>query len=647
MVDRVSSLHAGSARPRPLRRRQGSVLIATLFFLTIIATLALSVLDLALTTYRLSMRNQLRAQARAVAESELEFVFYKFKSVAVTGTAADKIAAALIDYCDEGDTPTTVHDPFLKTQRDTGWKVMRSIERVRGPEPGIIPNTTKTGLYTYFVARVEVIPPASNIFTDTAHVRVGRRIMNSNTSIFQYSVFFQGDLELNPGSDTIINGDIVANGSIYMGATSGHTLTINNKIRLLNGHYLNKDENGNTTYTNPDAPAPPVGISFVAPVGSDGSSITNTSHAQVEVMDEAENLLGGIDVTATAKTRPDLFAAAGAGLDPTTWTEEQLAEAENNVHRSLIVPPPDAAASTEYPNATASTADDSVISVRRAYNKAGILVTISGSTVSVKLTDTDGNTSDVTASMAGVIGSATNVYDQREGKNVAITNIDVSALKTKLDALVGSGTTTNGLLYVNLKNSTSSAPAAIRLINATDVPQNDGNGFSVATNGGLYVQGSYNTTQITDPDGTTRHVPSMLMADAITVLSTNWNDANASSGLTSRVANLSAAETAAGNTVQINAGLLTGNISSSTSNSSGGAQNLVRYLEDWSSKSVSFNGSLGRLFASTQMVGPYQGPASIYRQPNRVFDFDSALPTHRPPGGPESTAFSRGSFFTW
>lgn len=641
MVDPTRSPAAGDGRLRPRRRPRGSVLIATLVFLVLIATLAFAVLDLALTTYRLSMRNQLRAQARAVAESELEFIFYRFKSVAVTGTSADKAPAALTAYCDNSDTPTTEHDPFLKVHRDAGWKVLRSLERVRGPEPGIIPGTTKTGLYTYLVARVEVIPPPSHIFRNTAHVRVGRRFMNSNTSIFQYSMFFQGNLELNPGSDTVVNGDIVANGSVYLGATSGHTLTINNKIRFLTDHLFNQDTDGNTARYNPDAPS--TTTTFVDPVGVDGTAIVDRTHPQVETMDEPENLLGGIDVTATATSRPDLFAAAGASLtDPSSWSAEELAIAENNVHRSLITPPPDAAASTEYPNATSSTPDDSVIAVRRAYNKAGLIVTVAAdNTVSVLQVDADGTATDATAAYAGVVTDTTSVYDQREGKNVTITDIDVAALKTKLDALT---TPINGLLYVNLKGSSASTPAAVRLVNGTSLPENDGAGFSVATNGGLYVQGSYNTTQITDSDGTTRHVPAMLMADAITVLSTNWDDANASAALSSRVASLSTAE---GTTTEINAGLLTGNITSTTSNSSGGAQNLVRYLEDWTGKSVNFRGSLGRLFTSTQMTGPYLGTSYVYRQPNRVFDFDTSLPTHRPPGGPESTAFSRGSFFTW
>jgi len=73
---------------------------------------------------------------------------------------------------------------------------------------------------------------------------------------------------------------------------------------------------------------------FKAPTFSSGDP-----DSQLETLDEPENLLGGIDVTAAAVGRPDLFGPAGR-TDPTVWTAAELAQAENNVYRSLIVPPP-------------------------------------------------------------------------------------------------------------------------------------------------------------------------------------------------------------------------------------------------------------------------------------------------------------------
>jgi hypothetical protein len=633
--------------PLPTYRERGSVLLITLTFIIILTIAAVSVLDLSSNAYQLSMRNQLRAEGRAVAESELEYLLYQFKSTVVAGNSAANAPSLLTTICDNATVPTTDRDPFLQIHHDQGWRVRRSLILDRGPIPGIIPGTTKTGDFTYVIARVEVLPPTTSPFAgSTASVRVGRRFINSNTSIFQYSVFFQGDLELNPGSDTIINGDVVANGSIYMGPSSGHTLTINGKVRYLADQYFNTTSGGAATYSNPNAPTPPV--TLVAPTFAGGGQAS-----QLETLAEPENLLGGIDATVTAKDRPDLFGPAGR-TDSSAWTAAEQAQAENNVYRSLIVPPPAAANSNEYPNS--ATTDDAVIGVRRAYNRAGLIVTVE-TDGSVSVTKLDhGATSDVTSAFTSALSDfdpsptvttyTKDVYDEREAKTVKTTEIDVGALKTTLDTLRALPSSDpdhfdfNGLLYVNLKSSSSTAPAGVRLINATALPENGESGFALATNGGVYVKGNYNSTSIgTNDDGSPRYVPAMILADAVTVLSSSWTDSTTTRALSSRVAS--------SGTTYINAGLLTGNMSSSGSASSGGVQNLVRYEEDWAGKSVSFLGSIGRLFQSTAFVAPYGGAGTIYNIPNRVFSFDTAMLTHRPPGSPETTAFSRGSFFTW
>jgi hypothetical protein len=424
----------------------------------------------------------------------------------------------------------------------------------------------------------------------------------------------------------------------------------------------------------------------------------------LETLEEPENLLGGIDVTATAVGRPDLFGPSGR-TDPSVWTAAELATAENNVYRSLIVPPPNAStygtATSEYPNATSSTADDSVIAVQRAHNKANLLITVDlsvGSVIVTKINPLNGVSTNATTAFVDALTASNSittnfglpllptwiksVYDRRENRNVSVLEIDVGILKTKIAYLrtlvdgsgngIGSDTALGffdfrGLLYVNLKGATAAAPAAVRLINATALPYNEAvtnvsglGGFSIATNGAIYVKGDYNTTTPTrtlapnigtpvyprSEDGTAGYVPGMLIADSITLLSAAWNDANASAAITSRVAVANPSD-ASDLTVNFNAGLLTGNIPSTATASSGGAQNLVRYLEDWRGINVNYYGSIGRLFTSTKFTAPFGGTGTVYWFPNRSFGFDHNILLYAPPGTPNTTSFSRGSFFTW
>jgi len=241
---------------------------------------------------------------------------------------------------------------------------------------------------------------------------------------------------------------------------------------------------------------------------------------------------------------------------------------------------------------------------------------------------------DFSSDSSGVYIKA--VTDLREGTTVNVTEINVGALQAKLAASFP-GTTFDGTLYVNMKDGDSVHPPAVRLINATATPTVSSAGFSVATNGGIYVKGDYNTTPLTDGSCN----PAMLMGDSVTLLSANWDDGNADDlNVNDRPAT--------GGTATINGGVLTGNVAATTTTASGGAQNLLRYLENWTGTNVVVLGSLGRLFNSKYYIRPYQQPGTVYIPPlSRTFNYNTALQTMPPPDSPTTTSFTRGSFFNW
>ncbi len=628
-----------------LKRERGGVLLATLVFVIILSTATASILALSLYSHRLSLRNDLRAQARAVAETEMEWIYYNFMNLIFGGTSAGYaqfpnattlLAASL--PCDTGAqgttvVPTTDRSPYLEAYRTAGWTVRRSVVYNQHKE-GVIPSTGKRGTIDYIDVRVEVLPPASSGFAGSFSERVGRYFSCANTSIFQNAIFFQGDLEMAPGGDMTITGDISANGSIYMGAGRDQlgnpgTLTINNQVRYLEGHYFNRDSDGNTVYRKPGTP----------PGGTLTAPVFGTSEGdQVEVMTKPQNLLGGIDADALATARPDLFPSV------------------NDVYRSLIAPPPEFATDQEYPMwvAGGSQPDDPTISAQRMYNRASLVITVNED-LSVHFRK-KGESSDSDSDFTGIVTTLPTVYDTREGHDVYITEIDLTALA---DKLIANYSTFKGAVYVNLKNAYAIHPSAIRLKNGDTSPifgNFGGQGLSVATNGGIYVLGAYNTTQIgTDASGNPIYNPAMLMGDSVTLLSSDgagngWSDANAHGGLDARVAH---SRTDLDGTVvtHINAGILTGNVSSTETNASGGAQNLIRYLEDWTNISVKVQGSLGRLFDSKYYIRSWQQPGSpfnIYIQPlTRSFRYDNSFQTASPPESPTTTDFTRGGFFNW
>ncbi len=613
-----------------LNSQTGGVLIATLSFLIILSVGAAAILGLTATSYRLSMRNEVRAQARAVADSEMEGLYYQFMTQILLATPPTNTPTALagLNLVDVAETPTTARDPFLAIYRspNPGWTVKRSAFYNSALDRffGIVPGTTKQGTVTSITVKIEVTPPPGNFFHDTVVVRLGRRFSTFNTPIFQYSVFYEGDLELAPGADMRIEGDISANGSIFMGSTPTGTLTLTQKVRYLPPGVFNEDGSGNTTYRKPGTP---VGASLTAPLFS------TSQLSQVETLTESENLQGGVDSAELVTRRPDLF--------PTV----------NDVYRSIIAPPPGASNPNETPGSyNASLGDDPTISSQRIYNRAGLRVTVNtDNTVTVEKVDPVTQTvTDVSATYASAVSAiGTGIRDMREGKDVAVTTIDVSVLKTVLTANYSNF---NGVMYVNVKSNTPTNPGAVRLVNAETTPETALNtGFSVATNGGLYIKGNYNTTP--RADGTIN--PAMIMGDAVTLLSYAWDDANAAAPMDPGTGvRVGTAPLAADGThkLTIEAGILTGNVPAGAGTSSGGAQNLVRYLEDLRTNSINvlMHGSVGRLFQSKDYTVGFQQPGTVYMPPvKRDIKFNQAMLTQPPAGSPTTTSFSRGNFFMW
>ena len=161
-------------------------------------------------------------------------------------------------------------------------------------------------------------------------------------------------------------------------------------------------------------------------------------------------------------------------------------------------------------------------------------------------------------------------------------------------------------------------------------------GLTVTTLNPLYVQGHYNAPAA--DLGTTNTVntkPASLVGDAIHVLSTAWNDANAGSDLGSRNAN----------DTTVNAAFLGGIVPSGGGYYSGGVENFPRFLEDWSGNTFTYNGSMVVMFYSTIATAPW-GTSDVYSPPARnwAFDLNFLDASKLPPATPSARALVRGQW---
>lgn len=230
-------------------------------------------------------------------------------------------------------------------------------------------------------------------------------------------------------------------------------------------------------------------------------------------------------------------------------------------------------------------------------------------------------------------------YDQREGKTpvdrVVATQINLTKLQNcpaAYNALNNPPTGGDpGILYVSKTASTTDL-SAVRLdggadlYNSTALPY----GLMVATDNPLYVEGNLNTTL--NPK-TNEPVPVALASDAVTILSNNWTsttDTNSIShqgDLSYRVAN---------NTT-VNAAIMTGNVPTvdptTGTQYSGGLENFLRLLEDWSNDTLTYGGSLTCLWQSQRAIGKWVNGSPVYAAPTRNWSYNMD-PNNLPPGTP-------------
>ena len=146
--------------------------------------------------------------------------------------------------------------------------------------------------------------------------------------------------------------------------------------------------------------------------------------------------------------------------------------------------------------------------------------------------------------------------------------------------------------------------------------------MTIASANPVYTLGNFNSL---------KKKPASIMTDALTFLSGSWDDSKGALAKSNRPA---AATT-------VNASYLTGNKATTSTVYSGGFENLPRFLEDWTGKTMTWKGSAVCLWPATQATGFWGG--TYYTPPTRSWWYDMDLddPANLPPGTPMAQVFQR------
>jgi len=282
------------------------------------------------------------------------------------------------------------------------------------------------------------------------------------------------------------------------------------------------------------------------------------------------------------------------------------------------------------------------------------------------------------------------LYDQRMREGINLIEVDVGKLKEAIELdekeagkyWGNSGKAGNnpsalpenwwtGVVYVQFSTKGSTGRPdnvvvaedgwAVKVRNGEKIPNlknvdKDGNivyGMTLATNAPLYVQGNYNadgdknTGSATDLDDADYdpgkgppddEPPAALVADAITILSNDWDDEDSMKKTKYRRSS---------NFTEVAAAILTGLVPSNKkgwNNYSGGVENFPRFLEQW--KTLRYRGSMVALFESEVATEPW-GKGNVYGAPSRDWGFNVLYKDgFYPPGTPNTRTFQRVNYRT-
>jgi len=563
------------------RRRapQAYVLLVTMVFVGLGVLLLMTLMNWTSETSRLTDRNNEYYSTAAAAEAATEKILVHISRDYIAGGGA-LVNANLAKYSTmiPRASENSYWDNYTFINPSTGANSSVYVDQYQ-PSAYAVLNGQYQGLSGYqSIYRIIANAQLNNSRNGTLRAGVEQYVGTEAIPLFQFAIFYNEDLEMNPSPAMVVTGRVHSNGNIY--TLPSTSLTFSNDVTATGIINLTFD---------PGDPLGGRGVSLPPNVIFDGEHDGGTSSLNLPI-----------------------------GTNSTT----------TNVNQILQLPP-------------AGESITSALGSQRMYNKADLLILVSNSSVTVKSGPFLGGAPvTVPSNQWSSFLTTTNViFNARENTSVQTCQINISnfdswvsnptnSINTSGLLAAADETTISKVFIADLRTGGSYEPG-VYLKNGEQLPPT---GLTIATPDPVYIQGDYNIT--TDGshfslgvNSTTNTFPAAVMGDAITILSDSWKDANSTSS------------TRTASDTTINAALLSGIVPTGTYNGtaaySGGVENFTRFLEDWSGYTFWYNGSMVVMFNSQIATAPYGG-SGVYSPPVRNWAFDVNFNNQNklPPGTP-------------
>lgn len=647
--------------PAPIYTRHGSALAATMMVVLALMTF-LSIAGLITSQFsRFAARQEGDNELVAAADAGLEYIYAQFQASTrslfiagtnhpvssdfdgVNGKMKDNLNSASRPFAEQGIQFNTATIKLAKADGSEDGSTT-AIGTLTSNVPGY-PGWSGT-TFTY-VAKVQVTTTSTGyhlgfLSDSRPTVTLTRVFQVTQVPLFQAAIFYENKLEIHPGATMKVTGLVHTNGDLW--ARGFEDLTFLSDVSYVGSYTPSADPSLTQGWDGFGKGIKP----GVYPYQGSPQPTYGT----------------GADLTKVSTIDP--FGGAN--------------QADNALHTIVDL-------DKTFANGSLS-----------AYDQASLIIAVNSAsatnpTLTITVKDGDNsrtvlspNDPDYIAVAAAVkIGSGNTFFDHREGSYVTATTLDMSklALATTLPAGKSSGTAlqnsfkasnqadpnnsakslAQGTVYIYDANPTTSTMPSIRLVNGSVLGQN----VTVASANPVYIQGDYNTggtgtavvsnqnnsdgkipTTGTATTSTYNRYSSAVMADAVTILSSAWQDGYSHEDLYTNFNYNTLQGTPNSHRVAkpttVNTAILSGDLPSNYKDNglaSGGAHNFPRFLECWNNVNFTYYGSLVEAFRSTTADSVWQ-TGQVYYWPNRRWNFDTNFQTSQPPGVPNGISYSRG-----
>ena len=536
-----------------------------------------------------------------------------------------QLDAAMQDGIINGEDIANLQTPTLP-----GYTFQQSTTTVGAPVSKTITAGPYAGLYSLnqpIDVKVTARDSSGNNATSILSV-------NAQTiPLFQFGVFYESDLEIEPGAPMVFAGWVHTNGNLYTEAASvGFLSQITTPDSIF---WQRKDKNERLT----------------------GVKINNSAGTAVALDFDSRSLSGAAFVTKSQQKFNGRLMTGASGVRAL-----KLPLPANTLPIALVQPR-DPADSPIVQDVKMAWKADWYIKVNsrvfRATTDTNLMKTMFCD--SLVQTRTGGMTVPTGAACRRIFKPRVNAfYDGREDLSPDLVDIHMDSLRIWADS--ASATRAPRIIYLEFVNDSSAAATndylAVRVRGGAQLPKPatnaDTGGVSIATNHPMYVLGDYNTTVWR---------PAALMGDGMTFLSNPPNAAMSAaaavpaatrcgaSGVTGWCDNQqggtsSVMRNSRGSTVA--AAILAGHSPTtcdwqragcSSPAYGGGLENFPRFLEQWGGVTFTYTGSLVSLFFSQYSHGLWGNTTNggaYYGAPTRNWQFDTnfRFPERLPPGTP-------------